>query len=111
MVAHTRPIEAVSRVQAVYTPPELRNQGLAAACVSALVERLLTAGCRRCVLFTDLGNPTSNALYQRLGFTAVQEHLNITLGLPAAPGRSPAGANREAVVSLARPADRPGPGG
>jgi predicted GNAT family acetyltransferase len=91
MVAHTRPVAAVSRVQHVYTPPEHRNRGFAAACVAAVVDHLLTLGCNRCVLFTDLGNPTANAIYQRLGFTAVREHVTIKLGFPPdRPGARPA---------------------
>jgi hypothetical protein len=33
------------------------------------------AGAREVVLFTDLANPTSNALYQRLGYRPVSDRL------------------------------------
>lgn len=33
----------------------------------------LTAGARDVVLFTDLSNPTSNALYQRLGYRTLTD--------------------------------------
>ncbi len=77
MAAATSIAAGVSRIQHVYTPPRLRGSGYAAACVSAVVAARLAAGADRCVLFTDLVNPTSNAVYQRLGFAPVSEHLEI----------------------------------
>ena len=41
----------------------------------------LDAGATDVVLFTDLANPTSNALYQRLGFTRIDDRR--TLEFPA----------------------------
>ena len=56
------------QVDIVYTPAHLRGSGYAGA-VSAEVSRAaLAAGARDVVLFADLANPTSNALYQRLGY-------------------------------------------
>jgi uncharacterized protein len=56
------------RVSLVYTPPAARGRGYATACVGALSTRLLAAGGRYCCLYTDLANPTSNAIYQRIGY-------------------------------------------
>ncbi|GAC1353419.1 MAG: hypothetical protein NVSMB47_05600 [Polyangiales bacterium] len=56
------------RISAVYTPPALRAGGRASACVAALCQRQLDAGRRLCFLYADVGNPTSNAIYARLGF-------------------------------------------
>ncbi|HUR48038.1 MAG TPA: GNAT family N-acetyltransferase [Acidimicrobiales bacterium] len=72
MAALTTPVEGVARVQAVYTPPELRSRGYAAACVGRLSAKTLAAG-TRCILYTDLGNPVSNSVYRRLGYRAVAE--------------------------------------
>jgi uncharacterized protein len=69
----------VSRIQAVYTPPGLRGRGYAAACVAELSGRVLAEG-RRCILYTDLGNPTSNSVYRRIGYRAVAEVLRYRLG-------------------------------
>jgi len=55
----------------VYTPPELRNRGYASACVATLSQHLLDQGWQFCCLFTDLGNPTSNSIYQRIGYRPV----------------------------------------
>jgi hypothetical protein len=72
MVAHTDPLETVVRVQYVYTPIEHRRRGYAGACVAQLSMQLHKSGLR-CVLYTDLGNPTSNSIYRRIGYRAVQE--------------------------------------
>ena len=77
MAAATQTAAGVTRIQHVYTPPRLRSHGFAAACVSAVVADRLAAGTTHCVLFTDLANPTANAVYQRLGFAPVSEHLEI----------------------------------
>ena len=52
-------------------PPERRRHGYASACVAALSERLLSEGRRFCFLYTDLANPTSNAIYQKIGYQPV----------------------------------------
>jgi predicted GNAT family acetyltransferase len=59
------------RVSWVYTPPEQRGHGYASALVAALTEQLLAAGNRCCFLYTDLANPTSNGIYQRIGYQPV----------------------------------------
>ena len=74
MAALSDPVEGVVRVQAVYTPPDKRNQGYGAACVAAVSSHALERG-DRCILYTDLGNPTSNSIYRRIGYSAVAEVL------------------------------------
>lgn len=59
------------RVGLVYTPPERRGRGYASAVTAALTRRLLAGGRKRVFLFTDLANPTSNAIYQRIGYRRV----------------------------------------
>ena len=61
------------RVGPVYTPPELRGRGYASALTAALTQRLLDGGLRFCFLFTDLANPTSNSIYQRIGYEPVSD--------------------------------------
>jgi predicted GNAT family acetyltransferase len=41
--------------------------------VWALSSWLLRHGRRRCFLYTDLANPTSNAIYRRIGYKQVGE--------------------------------------
>jgi uncharacterized protein len=61
------------RIGPVYTPPELRGQGYATGLVSEQSRWLLESGRRFCFLYTDLDNPTSNALYRRIGYRIVAE--------------------------------------
>jgi len=62
-----------SRINWVFTPTKWRGRGYASACVARLSERILASGKRFCFLYTDLSNPTSNALYRRLGYVSVCE--------------------------------------
>jgi uncharacterized protein len=55
-------------INAVFTPPELRNNGYATACVAAVTQRMLDEGRRFCFLYTNLANPTSNSIYQKIGY-------------------------------------------
>ncbi|HLO85424.1 MAG TPA: GNAT family N-acetyltransferase [Nostocaceae cyanobacterium] len=59
----------------VYTPPEYRRRGYASACVAALSQTLLNRGHKFCFLFTDLANPTSNHIYQEIGYQPVGDWL------------------------------------
>ena len=59
------------RIAPVYTPPERRGRGYASACVAAVTQGQLDAGRRFCFLFTDLANPTSNKIYQQIGYEPV----------------------------------------
>ncbi|WP_105975220.1 GNAT family N-acetyltransferase [Streptomyces geranii] len=56
------------RVDPVYTPAHLRGHGYAAAATAEVTRAALAAGATDVVLYTDPNNPTSNALYQRLGY-------------------------------------------
>lgn len=61
------------RVNFVYTPAALRGRGYATAAVAAVSQRLLDQGNRYCCLYTDLANPTSNAIYQRIGYRPIRD--------------------------------------
>jgi len=61
------------RVAWVYTPPENRGKGFAGACVAALSQQLLDDGRKFCFLYTDLANPTSNHIYQTIGYEPVTD--------------------------------------
>jgi RimJ/RimL family protein N-acetyltransferase len=62
-----------ARIGPVYTPPDLRGHGFATALVAAQTRWLLDHGRRFCFLFTDLSNPTSNSIYERIGYRKVAE--------------------------------------
>ena len=72
MAVSSKPIAGVIRISAVYTPKEHRGCGYAGACVHAVSSLLTNAG-YRCILYTDLGNPTSNSIYRKIGYKAVGE--------------------------------------
>lgn len=71
LVCTTRAVSHVISIGPVYTPPELRGHGYASRAVAALSQRLLDSGWERCCLFTDLSNPTSNSIYQQIGYRPV----------------------------------------
>lgn len=58
----------IAVINDVYTPLASRRRGHATAAVAALSARMLADGRSACVLFTDLANPTSNAIYRRIGY-------------------------------------------
>ena len=78
MAAVTAAAGGVSRVQYVYTPPKIRNHGYASACVAALTARELDHPGRTCMLFTDLANPTSNGIYQAVGYRRLGQAAELT---------------------------------
>ncbi len=61
------------RIGPVYTPPQHRGKGYATALVAAQSRWLLDNGRQFCFLYTDRKNPTSNAIYQRIGYRLVTE--------------------------------------
>jgi len=67
-------VERVVRIGGVFTPKALRKRGYAGACVSDISCGLRGRG-QRAILYTDLGNPTSNSIYRRIGYRAVAEAL------------------------------------
>jgi predicted GNAT family acetyltransferase len=73
LAGFTGPTPNGIRVGPVYTPPEYRRRGYATALVGELTRSLLTHGRRFCFLFTDLANPTSNSIYQRVGYRPVTD--------------------------------------
>ena len=61
------------RIGPVYTPPPLRGRGYASACVAAASQAALDGGRSFTFLFTDVANPTSNHIYQALGYEPVRD--------------------------------------
>jgi predicted GNAT family acetyltransferase len=62
-----------ARVGPVYTPPARRGHGYASACVAGASQAQLDAGLAFVFLFTDLANPTSNHIYQDIGFEPIRD--------------------------------------
>jgi predicted GNAT family acetyltransferase len=76
----TPPAHGVSRVRCVFTPPEHRGRGYAAAVTAGASLGALAAGAKWCVLYTQLTNPTASAVYRRIGYRAVAERLSYRFG-------------------------------
>jgi len=68
MAGIVREMSTVCGVGAVYTPPFFRGKGYATSCVAALSQLMLDRGFAACALYTDLANPTSNSIYQKIGY-------------------------------------------
>ncbi len=71
MAGYAGPTPNGIRIGTVYTPPEQRNNGYASALTAKVCQHLLDLGHRFCFLFADLLNPTSNHIYQQVGFNPV----------------------------------------
>jgi len=73
MTARSRPTRRTMTVNAVYTPPAYRRRGYATALVAQVTQSILDMGYRHALLFTDLANPTSNSIYQKIGYRPVTD--------------------------------------
>jgi predicted GNAT family acetyltransferase len=67
------------RIAWVYTPPEYRGNGYAGAITRFLTHQQLISGKKFCFLYTDMANPTSNSIYQKLGYVYVGSSQHATL--------------------------------
>lgn len=83
--AANRLVAGTVRIGPVYTPPDRRGHGYAAGATAAVTQAALDAGAADVLLFTDLANPTSNALYPRLGYRPIGDRLELSF-VPAAEG-------------------------
>ncbi|MEZ4888259.1 MAG: GNAT family N-acetyltransferase [Chitinophagales bacterium] len=77
MASGTRPTNHCMTISVVYTPPKYRKNGYARSCVAQISRMMLDRGYQFCALFTDLSNPTSNKIYQEVGYYKVGEFVNL----------------------------------
>jgi predicted GNAT family acetyltransferase len=80
MARKHRPTKHGMAVSYVYTPAEYRSKGYATAVVAELSRNILDSGKSFCTLFTDLSNPTSNSIYQKIGYNPVCDHISYEFG-------------------------------
>ncbi len=73
LTAVNPPAYGVARIGPVYTPRERRGHGYASAAVAEVSQLLLDQGLRVC-LFTDQANPTSNRVYEAIGYLPGRRH-------------------------------------
>ena len=79
MANATRPTGRNITVNFVYTPIKHRKKGFASDCVAALSQMLLDQGYQTTSLHTDLSNPTSNKIYQEIGYELVADSVLLAL--------------------------------
>jgi predicted GNAT family acetyltransferase len=72
-------VARVARIGPVYTPPAHRRRGYAGSAVAAASRRALATVADRCMLFTDVANPTSNKIYAEVGYRRVGDWEEIAL--------------------------------
>ncbi|RPK89982.1 MULTISPECIES: GNAT family N-acetyltransferase [Streptomyces] len=77
LAGRSRMLAGTVRVTSVYTPPEHRGRGYAAAVTAEASRAALAAGAAEVLLFTDLGNPTSNGVYRRIGYEPVADRMQM----------------------------------
>lgn len=80
MAARAGATATAIRVGYVFTPPERRGRGFATALVADLSAEVLAEGRRSAFLYTDLANPTSNAIYARIGYQPVTDVADWEIG-------------------------------
>lgn len=66
-------------------PAHLRGRGYAGAATAEVSRAALASGADEVLLFTDLANPTSNGLYQRIGYRPVADFATYEFTATAAP--------------------------
>lgn len=76
MAANTRSTINGGTISLVYTPPHLRGKGLASCTVALLAHKIMKDGKKFANLFTDLANPTSNSIYQKVGFVKIGQNIH-----------------------------------
>jgi GNAT superfamily N-acetyltransferase len=69
-----------SRIGPVYTPPPHRGRGYATRLVAEHSASRLAAGDVACYLYTDMANPTSNAIYARIGYVKIGDAAEYLFG-------------------------------
>ena len=77
MAAVSPAIAGMCRIGPVYTPHSHRRQGYGAAVTADISATAMAERAERVVLFTDLDNPTSNAIYQSIGYRPVADYAHI----------------------------------
>jgi len=73
MTLSGRPTKNGVSVSGVYTPKSERRKGYASNLVASVSDHLIRQGKSFCVLYTDAANPTSNKIYQNIGYKIIGE--------------------------------------
>ncbi|MEV6975080.1 GNAT family N-acetyltransferase [Kitasatospora sp. NPDC093806] len=74
-------LAGMARIGPVYTPRECRGRGYASGVTVAASAAALAGGAAEVLLYTDLANPTSNSIYQQIGYRPVEDCLKLEFGV------------------------------
>ena len=74
----TRQVAGMVRIGPVYTPPDRRGHGYGTAVTAAVSHRVRAVGAEEVLLYTDLANPVSNSIYQRIGYRPVEDRVMLS---------------------------------
>jgi predicted GNAT family acetyltransferase len=78
MAGLSRQVAGMARIAHVYTPAEIRDRGYGSALTSQVSRAVLAAGAAEVLLYTDLANPVSNSIYQRIGYAPVEDRIVVS---------------------------------
>lgn len=76
----SRALAGMVRVGPVFTQPEQRGHGYGSAVTAAVSTEALLRGASQVLLYADLANPTSNSIYQKIGYRAVEDRAIVEFG-------------------------------
>ena len=79
IAAATPVLAGMARIGPVYTPPQWRRHGYGSAVTAAASGHAVARGATEVVLFADVTNPTSNSIYQQLGFRPIADDVVLAL--------------------------------
>lgn len=68
MASLTRETANGANISLVYTPPSERGRGYGGSITAHVADQIFTRGKRQAFLYTDLRNPVSNRVYEKIGF-------------------------------------------
>jgi predicted GNAT family acetyltransferase len=73
MACNNRETRNSGCISLVFTPDNQRGKGYGSLITALSSQRVLANGKKFCNLFTDLSNPTSNHIYQQIGYNKIGE--------------------------------------
>ena len=74
------PAAGVWRIGPVFTPVDQRGEGYGSAVTPAAAQLAHRSGTAGVVLFADLANSVSDAIYQRMSFEPIADSVRIDFG-------------------------------
>jgi len=77
MAGWSRDIDTSCSINLVYTPRDLRGNGYGSIVTAKLTQHFLENGKTETNLYTDMSNPTSNKIYQNIGYKFVCDSVHL----------------------------------